>query len=237
MPVTNLNGRFAARIWHLEKGDPVSLNNCAPVCVNVLANPVTNSVYYKAAMSWLPRQGCIPTGVVCKAQRRISWILPHHLSLEWPRNFICLFPEPESTLAFSWFPSPPPPRLFPALSRPPFLGSVYLLIWGWSRTQSESGPRSQSELLRGIPGDRTHNPSWKKIFQKIPFGHSVVTAPFSVHVQWAWPGVCQEPCSVCPSFVSPIRSWERNLWKEQFWWRLLSPESLKYRYIKMQMSL
>lgn len=47
------------------KGDPVSLNSCAPVCVNVLANPVTNSLCYKAATSGLPGQGWIPTGVVC----------------------------------------------------------------------------------------------------------------------------------------------------------------------------
>lgn len=31
------------------EGDPVSLNSCVPVCVNVPANPVTNSVYHKAA--------------------------------------------------------------------------------------------------------------------------------------------------------------------------------------------
>lgn len=50
----------------------MSLNSCAPMCVNALANPVTNSVYYKAATRGLPGQGCVPTGVVCEAQRNIS---------------------------------------------------------------------------------------------------------------------------------------------------------------------
>lgn len=166
MPVTNLNGRFAARIWHLEKGDPVSLNNCAPVCVNVLANPVTNSVYYKAAMSWLPRQGCIPTGVVCKAQRRISWILPHHLSLEWPRNFICLFPEPESTLAFSWFPSPPPPGSFlhsPALHS---LGQFIYSSEGGAALNLSQGPGANQNCSGAFQGTELITPLGKKFSKR-----------------------------------------------------------------------
>lgn len=114
------------------------------------------------------------------------------------------------------------PPLFPPLSRPPFLGSVYLLIWGWSCTQSESGLGSQSGLLWGIPGDKTHNPSWKRIFQKIPFDHSVVTAPFSVHVKRACPGVCfarnpvQSALLLSPPIPHPptLRDWEKNLQKE-----------------------
>lgn len=33
------------------------------------------------------------------------------------------------------------------------------------------GPGNQSELLWGIPGAQTQDPSWKRIFQKVPFGH------------------------------------------------------------------
>lgn len=96
------------------------------------------------------------------------------------------------------------------LSLPPFLGFLYLLIWGWSCAHSESGPRNQSELLWGIPGDRTHDPSWKRIFQKISFGHSAVTAPSSgscpVNLAGVGVLVCLNLCSVCHSFVS-LQGW------------------------------
>lgn len=215
-----------------RKGDPVSLNSCVPICVSVLANPVTNSVYYNAAMSRLPRQGCIPTEVVYKAQRIISWILPHHPSLERTRHFICLFPEPASALAFFWF----LPFSLPAPScLPPLLGSVYLLIWGWGCAQSESGPGSQSRLLWGIPGDETHDPFWKRIFQKIPFGHRVVTAPFSVHVQWAWPRACLPEAPVLSEWAPGVG--RETSTKNQVWWSFLPTESLVRRNMKMQISL
>lgn len=97
-------------------------------------------------------------------------------------------------------------------------------LWSWGQfiysseggagAQSESGLGNQSALLWGIPGAQTHDPSWKRIFQKIPFGHGVVTAPFWVHGQGAWSGVfCPKPFSVCPSF-SPSRGWGRSLQKE-----------------------
>lgn len=123
------------------------------------------------------------------------------------------------------------PPLFPPLSLPLFLGSVYLLIWGWSCAQSESGLGHQSELLWGIPGDKTHDPSWKRIFQKISFGHSIMTAPFCVHVQWAWPGVCLKPwpCSTCPSFVSLEELGEKPAERAGSPWKLLSRESLTHR--------
>lgn len=81
----------------------MSLNSCVPVCVNVLANPVTNSVYYKAAMSRLPRQGCLPTGVGCKAQNSsLNSATPpvsgtdskFHLSAPCPRVSACLLLVP-----------------------------------------------------------------------------------------------------------------------------------------------
>lgn len=168
-----------------REGDPVSLNSCVPVCVNVLANPVTNSVYYKAAVSRLPRQGCIPTGVGCKAQRifflefchtarlwngvRISSVCPLHQTRHLPSPGSCPALSPGSSLSSS-----------PSLH---FLGQFIYSSEGGARAHSESGPRNQSELLWGIPGDRTHDPSWKRIFQKISFGHSAVTAPSLVHVQ------------------------------------------------------
>lgn len=47
------------------------------------------------------------------------------------------------------------------------------------------------------------------------FGHSAVTAPSSVPVQWAWPGVCLPEALVCPPLLlSPPKGGERNLQEE-----------------------
>ena len=56
MPIVMVDLQAESGSW---KRDPVSLNGWAAVCLNVLAKPVTNSVYYKAAMSRLPGQGWI----------------------------------------------------------------------------------------------------------------------------------------------------------------------------------
>lgn len=90
-----------------RKRDRVSLNGCAPVCVNVLAKPVTNSVYHKAAMSLLPRQGSIPTGG-CVGLRELSLqhvpsvlSLLHISSRMFPRTGAHLTPVPQISTPLS----------------------------------------------------------------------------------------------------------------------------------------
>lgn len=141
----------------------MSLNSCAPVCVRVLAKPVTNSVYCKAAASRLPRQGYSPTAVVREARSTAARLLPHtrtslkfqrvsslNRSQHWAAPFLssgCLpvfSPRPSSSL------------------------SIHLLIGGWGPALSESRPENQSELLWGIPGDSTQDPSGKRIPPKDP---------------------------------------------------------------------
>lgn len=102
-------------------------------------------------------------------------MLPARPALEGPGNFICVFPESESALAFpvplsSIFPTLSSPPSFPFLPPTPPSPIPQVSLFPHVRVvpdPSESGPGSQWELLWGIPGDRTHNPSWERIFQKI----------------------------------------------------------------------
>lgn len=51
----------------------MSLNSCAPACVNALANPVTNSMYYKAAACVLPSQNYVPIWLGVRGCRNHCW--------------------------------------------------------------------------------------------------------------------------------------------------------------------
>lgn len=78
---------------------------------SVLANPVTNSVYYKAAMSLLPSRGPSPTG---GCVRLGELFLKHVLSLLWSSSH--MFPELQSPSLPSWFLPLRSPFLFSLLS-------------------------------------------------------------------------------------------------------------------------
>lgn len=106
---------------------------------------------------------------------------------------------------------------FPSCSRlPPPLQTLGQFIYSpegrASAAASESGLGNQSELLWGIPGAQTHDPSWKRTFQKVPFGHSVATAPFlgSRPVSLA-PCVYAPEALFCLPFLFFPQGWERNL--------------------------
>lgn len=112
-----------------------------------------------------------------------------------------------------------PPLLAPSLQS---LGQFIYSSEGGAEGGAErvrnlsQGPGNQSELLWGIPGAQTQDPSWKKNFPKGPFGHKCCDCIFLG--SGAWSRVClPEAFSVYPSFSHPpypSRDWEKNLQKE-----------------------
>lgn len=147
------------------KRDPVSLNSWAAVCLNVLAKPVTNSVYYKAARSRLPGQGWIQLEW-CVRLGELFLEFRHRTSL-WSRldfSSVCPLHQSRSLLSRDSHAAPasPPGTL------PPVFGSVYLLIRGWSRgwsragAQSESGPREPIRIALG----HSRGPNSRSLLEK-----------------------------------------------------------------------
>lgn len=129
----------------------MSLNSCVPVCVNVLANPVTNSVYYKAIVSRLPRQGCIPTEVGCKAQRIFFLEFCHTTRLWNEVEISCVCPLHQAQHL-------PSPGSCPALPPPPLISwvslfthlrvePVLILSQGHRANQNCSGAFQGTELM------------------------------------------------------------------------------------------
>lgn len=206
MPIVMVDLQAESGSW---KRNPVSLNSWAAVCLNVLAKPVTNSVYYKAAKSRLPGQGWIQLEW-CVRLRALFLEFRHPTSL-WSRlDFSSVCPLHQSQLLRSpGSHAAPAPSLHSWL--PPSSQSLGQFIYsseggaegGAEPVRSLSqGPGNQSELLWGIPGAQTQDPSWKRIFQKVPFGHKCCDC-ISLGLG-AWSRVClPEAFSICPSFSHP----------------------------------
>ena len=178
LPIVMVDLQAESGSW---KRNPVSLNSWAAVCLNVLAKPVTNSVYYKAAKSRLPGQGWIQLEW-CVRLRALFLEFRHPTSL-WSRlDFSSVCPLHQSQLLRSLgshaAPAPLPPLLAPSLQSVP--GSVYLLIRGWSRgwsgagAQSESGSREPIRIALGHSRGPNSRSLLEKNFPKGPFWSPVL---------------------------------------------------------------
>lgn len=88
-----------------------------------------------------------------------------------------------------------------SLSLPPF-------IYSWRVEPSPIWVRAREPISGALGHSRAkiHDPFWKRISQKDPWLHSIVTAPSSVPVQWAFTAPApHRPISF--SSVSPTRDW------------------------------
>lgn len=147
-----------------------------------------------------------------------------------------LFPEPESALVFSRFPSPPAP-LFPL---PPALRSLGQFIYS-----SEGG--AVLRLSQGRGANRKHSGAFQgtelitlleKNFPKDPFRSQCCDCTFL--------GSCPVSLARCVSAVSPVlsarpssptRDWESHLQKEPGWTEVsFSRKPHSQTHINMQMS-
>lgn len=165
---------------------------------SVLANPVTNSVYYKAAMSLLPSRGPSPTG---GCVRLGELFLKHVLSLLWSSSH--MFSELQSPSLLSWFLPLRSPflcsllSLFPAL----LIKGAACAIWARAR---------EPVLCWDIPGDRTYYPARK--LPQILLLWLVLQFPIWAAVPYR----CLFPRGFILSapLLLPPRGWERNLQPE-----------------------
>lgn len=184
----------------------MSLNSWAAVCLNVLAKPVTNSVYYKAARSRLPGQGWIQLEW-CVRLGELFLEFRHRTSL-WSRldfSSVCPLHQSRSFLSRDSHAAP----ASPPGSLPPVPGSVYLLIRGWSRgwgragAQSESGSREPIRIALGhCRGPNSRSLLEKEFSKRSLLVTSVVTASFLVRE----PGpvfVCLKPFLSTLPFLTP----------------------------------
>ena len=177
MPIVMVDLQAESGSW---KRDPVSLNSWAAVCLNVLAKPVTNSVYYKAAMSRLPGQGWIQLER-CVRLRELFLEFRHPTSL-WSRlDFSSVCPLHQSRLLRSpgpmlLLPPPSPPGSLPLVS--PWVSlftrpRVELRVER-SGAQSESGSREPIRIALGHSRGPNSRSLLEKNFPKGPFWSQVL---------------------------------------------------------------
>lgn len=178
MPIVMVDLQAESGSW---KRNPVSLNSWAAVCLNVLAKPVTNSVYYKAAKSRLPGQGWIQLEW-CVRLRALFLEFRHPTSL-WSRlDFSSVCPLHQSQLLRSLgshaAPAPSLPSWLPPSSQS--LGQFIYSSEGGAEggaepgAQSESGSREPIRIALGHSRGPNSRSLLEKNFPKGPFWSQVL---------------------------------------------------------------